>query len=187
MRGPIQRNTVSLDRTAHEWAVLFSETVFLWIGPLFRRIGPRVSQDRTFSKTNAPIPKKHPVCQRVGHILDYESPRKHDSSVVAWEGLRWKRIFLRMDQWSKTTSHFKRDSDTMQHGELRSCRGSRLVNEFFLQFSSFNFNDTFKTREALLVFFTNYDSIKWQWDSRKRGSKRNWFLSSACVKFKCWW
>ena len=38
-----------------------SETVFLWIGPLFRRIGPRVSQDRTFSKTNAPIPKKHPV------------------------------------------------------------------------------------------------------------------------------
>ena len=39
------------------------ETVFLWIGPLFHRIGPRVSQDRTFSKTNAPIPKKHPVCQ----------------------------------------------------------------------------------------------------------------------------
>ena len=36
--------------------------MFLWIGPLFRRIGPRVSQDRTFSKTNAPIPKKHPVC-----------------------------------------------------------------------------------------------------------------------------
>ena len=35
--------------------------MFLWIGPLFRRIGPRVSQDRTFSKTNAPIPKKHPV------------------------------------------------------------------------------------------------------------------------------
>ena len=44
---------------------------------------------------------------------------------------------------------------------LRSDRGSRLVNEFFLQFSSFNFNDTFKTGEALfyiffkLVFFTD--------------------------------
>ena len=54
----------------------------------------------------------------------------------------------------------KRDSDTMQHGELRSCRGSRLVNEFFLRFSSFNLNDT--TGEALfyisfkLIFFTNY-------------------------------
>ena len=73
----------------------------------------------------------------------------------------------------------------MQHGELISCCGSRLVNEFFLRFSFFNFNDTFKTGEALfysffeLVFFTNYN-IKWQWDSRKRGSKCNWFLSSAC-------
>ena len=36
----------------------------------------------------------------------------------------------------KTTSHLKRDSDTMQHGELRSDRGSRLVNEFFLWFST---------------------------------------------------
>ena len=61
MRGPIQRNTVSLNRTGHLWPVLFSETVFLWIGPPFRRIGPHVSQDRTFSKTNAPILKKHPV------------------------------------------------------------------------------------------------------------------------------
>ena len=71
-----------------------------------------------------------------------------------------------MDQRSKTTSHFKRDSDTMQHGELRSYRGSRLVNEFFLRFSSLNFNDTFKTGEVLfhiflkLVCFTNYSNIK---------------------------
>ena len=70
-----------------------------------------------------------------------------------------------MDQRSKTTSHKKRDSDTMQHGELRSDRGSRLVNEFFFRFSSFNFNDTFKAGESSsyiylkLVFFSNYDSI----------------------------
>ena len=31
--------------------LLFSETVFLRIGPLFRRLGPRVSLIRTFSKT----------------------------------------------------------------------------------------------------------------------------------------
>ena len=40
-------------------------------------------------------------------------------------------------QWingQKTTSHQKRDSDTMQHGELRSYRGSRLVSQFFLRF-----------------------------------------------------
>ena len=53
MRGPIQRNTVSLNRTGHLWPVLFSETVFLWIGPPFRRIGP-------FRKPNAPILTKHP-------------------------------------------------------------------------------------------------------------------------------
>ena len=28
------------------------------------------------------------VCQRVGYILDYESPRKHASSIVAWNALR---------------------------------------------------------------------------------------------------
>ena len=55
-------------------------------------------------------------------------------------------------------------SDTVQHRELRSGRCSRLVNEFFLQFSSFNLNDTFKTGESSsyifkkLVYFTNYDS-----------------------------
>ena len=89
----------------------------------------------------------------------------------------------------KTTSHLKRDSNTMQHGELRSYRGSRLVK--FVPFLSVNFKDTFKTGESLfyiylkLVFFTNYDSIKRQGDSRKRGSEWNGFPSSACVKFKC--
>ena len=33
--------------------------------------------------------------------------RKHASSIVAWKALRWKRVFLWMDQRSKTTSHFK--------------------------------------------------------------------------------
>ena len=38
----------------------------------------------------------------------------------------------------------KRYSDTVQHGELRSDRGSWLVNEFFLQFFLFNIQNTFK-------------------------------------------
>ena len=46
-----------------------------------------------------------------------------------------------------------------------SDRGSRLVNEFFLRFSSFNLNDTFKIGEQSsyilkLVYFTNYSNIK---------------------------
>ena len=47
-----------------------------------------------------------------------------------------------MGQWSKNTSHQKRDSATVQHKQLRSDRGSWLVSEFLLQFSFFNINDT---------------------------------------------
>ena len=38
-------------------------------------------------------------------IFSTLSPREHASSVIARKALRWKRVFLRMDQWSKTTSH----------------------------------------------------------------------------------
>ena len=48
----------------------------------------------------------------------------------------------------KTTSHQKRDSDTVQHGELRTDRCSRLVNEFFFQFSSFNLSMTPSRQES---------------------------------------
>ena len=43
--------------------------------------------------------------------------------------------------------------NTVQHGELRSDLSSRLVNEFFLRFSFFNLNDTFKAGEALFYIF----------------------------------
>ena len=42
--------------------VLSGETLFLRIGPLLHRTGPRVSPDRTFSKADAPFLKNHPVC-----------------------------------------------------------------------------------------------------------------------------
>ena len=42
----------------------------------------------------------------------------------------------------------KRYSNTVQYGKFRTDRGSRLVNEFLFEFSSFNLNDTFKTGVA---------------------------------------
>ena len=39
----------------------------------------------------------------------------------------------------------------MEHGELRSYRGSRLVNEVVLRFLSVNFKDTL--RESLFYIF----------------------------------
>ena len=53
----------------------------------------------------------------------------------------------------------------MQHGELRSYLGSRLVSEFVLRFLSFNLNDTIKTGEA---FFYNYFKLVFFTDSNIR-------------------
>ena len=58
----------------------------------------------------------------------------------------------------KTTSHSRRDSDNLQHGELRSYRVSRLVK--FVLCIFIILTDTYKTRESfffiffILTFFT---------------------------------
>ena len=60
-----------------------------------------------------------------------------------------------------------------------------------LRFSSFNLNDTFMTGASSsyifhkFVFFTNYDSIRRQWDSRNGRSEWDRFPYNACVKFTC--
>ena len=46
-----------------------------------------------------------------------------------------------------------RDSDTLQHGKLRSYCGSRLVK--FVFWILINFKDTFKTGESFLIIFFN--------------------------------
>ena len=61
-----------------------------------------------------------------------------------------KWIFLLMDQWSKTTSHQKRDPDTMFYGELRSYCGSSVK---FVLWIFINFKDTFETGESFLIIF----------------------------------
>ena len=103
------------------------------------------------------------------------------------------RILIWVDQRSKTTSHQKRDSDTVQHGELRSYRGSRLVNEFlFLQFSLFNIHDTFKAGDwssyvfLKIIYLTSHNCIKRQWDKSKGRHVWDRFRSSICVKWTCW-
>ena len=69
----------------------------------------------------------HSLRQRIGKFLNCESPRGYASSSIARKALRWTQVLLRVDQRSKTTSHWKRYSDTMQHGELRSDRGYQRV------------------------------------------------------------
>ena len=67
----------------------------------------------------------------------------------------------------------------MQHGELRSHCGSRLVSEFVFRIWSVNFKDTFKTGESLLIIFFQlvfFTYRKWNSDSRTRRS--NWKVTS---------
>ena len=49
----------------------------------------------------------HSVCQRIGHILDNESPRGYASSSIAGKALRWTRIRIWVDHRSNNTSHLK--------------------------------------------------------------------------------
>ena len=56
---------------------------------------------------------------------------EHASSIIARKALQLKRVLLRMDQWSKTTSHWKTAS-----GWHRSDHGSWFLNEFFSSFLS---------------------------------------------------
>ena len=107
-------------------------------------------------------------CQRIGYILDNESPRGYASSFIARKALRWTLKYLGMDQRSKTTSWIngqkphlikKRYSDTVQHGELRSDRGSWFINEFFLKLALFNINDTFMAGNRSSYVFLKLDYL----------------------------
>ena len=58
----------------------------------------------------------------------------------------------------KNTSHLKRDSDTVQYGELRSYRGSRLVK--FVLWIFINFQDIYETGESFIFRRRNSGSRK---------------------------
>ena len=141
---------------------------FCWNGSFDEVVWSYDSHDRQWRSADAW--RGHSVCQRIGYMLDFESPREYASNLIARKALRRTRILLRVDQRSKTTPHYKRDSDTVQHGELRSERGSWFVSEFSLQLSHFNINDTFKAWDwssyifLKLVHFTHHNCVKRQWD-----------------------
>ena len=69
----------------------------------------------------------HSLCQRIGYILDNESPRGYVSSFLVRNAFRRTRILIKVDQRSKTTSHQKRYSNTVWYEKLRTNRGSWFV------------------------------------------------------------
>ena len=76
----------------------------------FRWIGNRDDIEKSDDGCNsqwwsADAWRGHSSCQRIGYILDNESPQGYACSSTARKALPWKRIFLRVDQRPKTTSH----------------------------------------------------------------------------------
>ena len=61
----------------------------------------------------------HSLRQRIGKFLDYECLREYASSLIARKALRWRRIFLRMDQRSK--------SHLVQNGIRIQCNTENFV------------------------------------------------------------
>ena len=110
---------------------------------------------------------------------------KHASSIIAWKALRWKRKFLWMDQWSKTTSHSKRDSDTMRHGELRSCSGSRIV-KFAFRIWLGQLQGHFQDRRVIIPHLLQARLRHLQYHSRTGGSNWKWHIFRDCVNYG-WW
>ena len=71
-------------------------------------------------------------------------------------------------KWSKTTSHQKRDSDTLQYGELRSCCGTRFVK--FVLWIFIDLKDTFEKGESFLIIFFNF--VFFTYSRRNVGSRK---------------
>ena len=61
--------------------------------------------------------------------------------------LRGSRIFLRVDQWSETTTHQRLQTDKRQHGELRTDRCPWFIDRLFKL--SYTFPPTSTTQVAL--------------------------------------
>ena len=61
-------------------------------------------------------------CQRIGFIRDSKASRRYTGRSLTRKTLRRSRIFLRVDQWSETTTHQRWQTEKMQHRELRTNR-----------------------------------------------------------------
>ena len=100
----------------------------------------------------------------------WKSPRKHTSSMVAWQALRWKRIFLWMDQRSKKRHLIK-------SGIRMPCNTENFVPVVvlvkFVVWIFIDFKDTFEIGESFLFFTCS----KWNSDTRTRRWDLHWHLS----------
>ena len=81
-------------------------------------------------------------CQRIGCIRDSNASRRYTGRSLTGKTLRRSRIFLRVDQWSETTTHQRWQTDKMQHGELCTDRCPWFIDKLFK--SSYTYISNFR-------------------------------------------
>ena len=71
------------------------------------------------------------ACQRTRFIRDSKASRWYTRRSLTRNTLRGSRIFLRVDQWSETTTHQRWQTDKVQHGEPRTNRCPWFIDKLF--------------------------------------------------------
>ena len=116
-----------------------------------------------------------------------------------WKSSRIRQQFYRQESFAMNMDILTSGSTVKNHISFKTVFGysvirktSWFINEFFLKLALFNFHDTFEAGKwsscifLKLVYFTNHNRVKRQWDSNKGWSEWDRFPSSTCVKFTCW-
>ena len=62
------------------------------------------------------------ACPRIGFTRDSKAPRRDTGRSLTRKTLRRSQIFLRVDQFSETSTHQRWQTDKIHHGELRTDR-----------------------------------------------------------------
>ena len=134
----------------------------------------------------------HSLCQRIEYILDNESPRRYASSFIAQKALAMKTDTLTSGSTVKNHISFKK-------GIRIQCNTENFVPIVVLGLSTSSSSSSHPStsmapsrQESHHPTSSSSSSssptttVSSDSEIRDRGSKWNWFPSSACVKFKCW-
>ena len=134
----------------------------------------------------------HSLCQRIEYILDNESPRRYASSFIAQKALAMKTDTLTSGSTVKNHISFKKGIRIQCNTEnfvpivvpglsTSSSSSSHPSTSMAPSRQESHHPTSSSSSSSSPTTTVSSDS-----EIRDRGSKWNWFPSSACVKFKCW-
>ena len=129
--------------------------------PELSRLGNRKSLEKSddgcdSQRRSANKRRGNCVCQRIGFIRDSNASRRYTGSSISHKTLRRSRVHSPLDQWLKTTTHQKWQTDGMQHDELGTLRSSWSMDKLFkLIFTYISYTSITRSRNPYTVQAVN--------------------------------